>query len=69
MMIHGGGTPPLTLTSLHGWVTTQVTVVDHIYFAFLRVAIDYNFSKPLLRSQALDFCCARCLRVFVPCGS
>ena len=64
MMIHGGGTTPPTLTSLHGWVTTKATVADPSSFAVLFVAIDYYFSRPLLRFQASDFCCARCLRVF-----
>ena len=44
MMITGRGTHHPTLTSLHGWPTTQVTVVDFIWLAVLRVAIGYRVS-------------------------
>ena len=54
MMIHGGGTTPPTMTSLHGRSPGTVTVIDYHYFVVLRVAIDYWFLRPLVRSPVYD---------------
>ena len=64
MMIHGGGTTPPTMTSLHGRSPGTVTVIDYYYFVVLRVAIDYWVVRRLVRSLVYDFCFLRCLRVF-----
>ena len=65
MMIHGGGTTPPTLTSLHGWATTLVTTVDYMLLCrfacchwqlFLKAFVTFSGVRLLLCNMPTGIC-------------